>query len=273
MGRGRTLGRCASCVAVMVLWSAFGAVARADVVSAPSSVTDSVAREGAVLPVSGDPAEASGAGDASSNARVGSRDLAQWYAMGGSIMHLLAFCSVLVLALVFERAAALRTSVIAPPLLVRAVEAAAESGEFAPLVSRVEAGGCALARLVAAGIGAEDPAERVASVGASEAQRMNRNLPLLAAVGNLASMLGLLGTVLGMIEAFDMIAAAGVGDARIVAGGIFRALVTTAAGLGVGIAALSAHAFLARRADDGIAQLEALAGALFDGKPTPPLAR
>ena len=75
------------------------------------------------------------------------------------------------------------------------------------------------------------------------------SLPLLAALGNMATMLGLLGTVLGMIESFDLIAKTGTGDARVVAEGIFQALVTTAAGLMVGLVAIGAHSLLRRKAE------------------------
>ena len=74
-------------------------------------------------------------------------------------------------------------------------------------------------------------------------------LGLLAALGNMATMMGLMGTVLGMIESFDLIAKTGTGDARVVAGGIFQALVTTAAGLMVGIFAIASHSFLRRKVE------------------------
>jgi biopolymer transport protein ExbB len=195
-----------------------------------------------------------------------SRSLRDWYAMGGPVMRFLSLCSILVVGLVLERCFCLRRSAVAPRRLEKAVREAVESGNRAFLFEAVEGDRSALARLVGPGLVAADPIECVASRGAAEAKRLRRNLPLLAALGNLATMLGLLGTVLGMIEAFQLIAAAGVGDARIVAGGIFRALITTAAGLVVGIGAVTAHAFLARTAEDGIARLEELTSALFEGK-------
>jgi biopolymer transport protein ExbB len=105
--------------------------------------------------------------------------------------------------------------------------------------------------------------ETVEACGSAEIHRLQRNLPLLSAVGNLATMIGLFGTVMGMIEAFDMITVSGTGDARVVAGGIFRALITTAAGLGVGITGLAAHALLSRLADERSAILEERAAELL----------
>ena len=89
----------------------------------------------------------------------------------------------------------------------------------------------------------------VETAGDHEATVLRRNLPLLAAIGNMATMMGLLGTVLGMIQSFDLIATTGTGDARVVAGGIFQALVTTAAGLMVGLLAIGFHSFLRRKVE------------------------
>ena len=72
---------------------------------------------------------------------------------------------------------------------------------------------------------------------------------MIAALGNIATMIGLLGTVLGMIQSFDLIAKTGTGDARVVAGGIFQALITTAGGLMVGISAIGAHSYLRRKVE------------------------
>jgi biopolymer transport protein ExbB len=77
-------------------------------------------------------------------------------------------------------------------------------------------------------------------------------------------MLGLLGTVLGMISAFGTIALLGTSDARVVASGIFEALVTTAGGLLIGVAAVACHTHLVRRAERITMQIEAVAAALLD---------
>ena len=70
--------------------------------------------------------------------------------------------------------------------------------------------------------------------------------------------MGLLGTVLGMIESFELIAKTGTGDARVVAGGIFQALVTTAAGLMLGITAVLIHSYLRRKVEVLEADLDLL---------------
>ena len=184
------------------------------------------------------------------------RTLEDWYSMGGPVMHLLALCSILVVGISLERFWHLRRGFVFPRRVIQAAEAAWKSSDFSGLLEVCTKNDSALSRLLTEGLSSENPSERVSESGRSEAQRMHRNLPLLAALANIATMLGLLGTVLGMIEAFELIAGAGTGDAKVVASGIFRALVTTAAGLGVGIVALALHAVFSRRADEWVHELE-----------------
>ena len=85
---------------------------------------------------------------------------------------------------------------------------------------------------------------------------LGRHLVVLNTIGNISTLLGLYGTVLGMITAFASIAAAGTGDPKVVAGGIAEALVTTAAGLSIAIPTVVAYRYLARRADHHRGKLE-----------------
>ena len=78
-----------------------------------------------------------------------------------------------------------------------------------------------------------------------ELYRWERNLPLLEIITRVAPLLGLLGTVLGMVEMFGSMSVGGAVDARAVTGGIWKALFTTVAGLAVAIPTLVAHGFLA----------------------------
>lgn len=196
-----------------------------------------------------------------------SRTLRDWYDMGGIIMHLLGVCSVLIVAVSLERLWSLRRGAVAPRGLVKRVREAARAADIGGL-GALE-GRSVLARLVALGVselrrGNRHPQEVVAAAGGSQAQRLRRNLPLLAALANMATMLGLLGTVLGMIEAFETIATVGTSDARIVARGIFQALVTTAGGLSIALVALGAHTWFRRRVDGYVVELEEELTDLFE---------
>ncbi|MFQ5559460.1 MAG: MotA/TolQ/ExbB proton channel family protein, partial [Nitrospinota bacterium] len=85
---------------------------------------------------------------------------------------------------------------------------------------------------------------------------MNSNLKGLGVIANLAPMLGLLGTVTGMIKAFDVISESGAGNAGLVAGGISEALITTATGLVVAIPTLAMYHFLKGRVNRLIFEME-----------------
>ena len=198
------------------------------------------------------------------------RTLEDWYSMGGPVMHFLALCSILVVGISLERFWHLRRSSVLPRPVMKAAEAAWESSDFSALPKVCKENDSTLSRLLVEGLSSENSLERVSESGRSEAQRMHRNLPLLAALANIATMLGLLGTVLGMIEAFELIAGAGTGDAKVVASGIFRALVTTAAGLGVGIVALALHALFSRRAEEWVHELEDFLSRVLDDPSNPP---
>ena len=89
--------------------------------------------------------------------------------------------------------------------------------------------------------------------------RLERHLGTLAVFGGVAPLLGLLGTVTGMIHTFQLVTIFGTGDARLLSGGISEALVTTEFGLVIAIPVLLVHAFLARRVRTIIAALEGAA--------------
>ncbi len=78
---------------------------------------------------------------------------------------------------------------------------------------------------------------------------LGRHLSMLNTIGNIAPLMGLLGTITGMIIAFESIAVAGAGDPRVVAGGISQALVTTASGLVIAIPTIISYRYLAGRAE------------------------
>ena len=117
------------------------------------------------------------------------------------------------------------------------------------------------ARVLLAGVDSTGKAQdqrdaAVESALLAEAPRLERSLSLLAALAGVAPLLGLLGTVSGMITTFDTISAAGTGNPRLLSGGISEALITTQLGLMVAIPLLLAHAGLRRWAERREAMLE-----------------
>jgi len=85
---------------------------------------------------------------------------------------------------------------------------------------------------------------------------VTRFLPVLNTVGNVSPLLGLLGTIVGMIIAFESIAASGTGDPRVVAGGISQALITTATGLIIAVPSIIFYRYLGHKADSARSSVE-----------------
>ncbi len=124
--------------------------------------------------------------------------------------------------------------------------------------------GSPMCALINAGQNAESADAAWDAMGAVVARsepQVHKNIPYLATIGNLATMLGLLGTVYGLILAFSALGDTSAGERAVrLSEGISTAMATTAYGLIVGIPALAAHAWLDGRARELTAQLEAVAG-------------
>jgi biopolymer transport protein ExbB len=99
--------------------------------------------------------------------------------------------------------------------------------------------------------------------------RLERLMPVIALTAATAPLLGLLGTVTGMINTFNMITVYGTGDPRTLAGGISEALITTEFGLIVAVPALLLHAFLNRKAKGVLNSMEQTTVAFINGVPDP----
>jgi biopolymer transport protein ExbB len=174
---------------------------------------------------------------------------------GGLPMIPIALCSVMALAIIVERAIVLRRRLIIHPTVVRLVDgydgvqspgAAIEKcrkarGPYARIVEEI---------LKARHLNHAQVVETMHVSGRTQMLRMERGLTVLEIVANISPLLGLLGTVLGMVNVFNAISAQGLGNPQILSAGISQALVTTIAGLCVAIPALAAHSWLSKRVDD-----------------------
>ena len=174
--------------------------------------------------------------------------------------------SVVVVAIVMERAWTLRRRRVMPENLVARVAAhpgAGVSGLPVPMA------GSPLAEVLAAGLdSAAGGREHMMTTMQQAVERANhdlqRYLTTLGIVAQVTPLLGLLGTVVGMIEVFSALMLAGTGDAPALAGGIAEALITTAAGLSVAIPALMFHRYFLRRLDDLALEMEQEAARFAD---------
>jgi len=180
---------------------------------------------------------------------------------GGPIMWPLVFFSLVTLAIIIERSINLRGSRIVDRGLVERVTALAEAGraDRASQACRETPGmfsSIILPGLELAEKGEIIAKEAVEDAGRHEATRLARYLGALGTVAAVAPLLGLLGTVTGMIEVFDTIAQQGAGNAAELSSGISQALITTATGLVVAIPALIAHNYFHAKVEWIMADLE-----------------
>ena len=187
---------------------------------------------------------------------------------GGYTMIPLGLCSVVALMVTLERLISLRRKKVLPGALVSASERYWRSGDFEGASSLCERFDSPLARVLKAGLarrrlGIGEMERAMVGAGQHESTVLSRNLRGLGVIANLAPMLGLFGTVVGMIRAFDVISRAGTGNPNLVAEGISEALLTTAAGLLIGIPALAAYHFFRSRSGRLLFEMESVALSLL----------
>lgn len=183
---------------------------------------------------------------------------------GGILMFPIMLCSVVLMVFVLERLFFLRRSRIMPRLFVRGVLEQLEQSQIdqSEAIALCEENGSPIAELFIAalkkwGRPAVEVEQAVLDYGERVTSQLKKYLRLFNAIANLTPLLGLLGTVLGMIEAFNAIAQANaMGRPELLASGIGGALVTTAAGLCVAIPAYAAYAFFVGRSDRLILEMD-----------------
>ncbi len=176
-------------------------------------------------------------------------------------MVLIVLCSIVVLAICIERLYTLNPKKIAPPHLLATVWKQLKAGEMDAARLKSLKQSSHLGRILAAGLsnayhGREVMKESIQEAASHVVHDMERYLNTLGTIAAVAPLLGLLGTVLGMIRVFAEIMAQGTGNASVLAGGISEALITTAAGLTVAIPALAMHRYFIGKIDAIVVELE-----------------
>ncbi|MDQ3287392.1 MAG: MotA/TolQ/ExbB proton channel family protein [Pseudomonadota bacterium] len=188
---------------------------------------------------------------------------------GGWPMIPLLMLTVLALAIILERAWTLRRSAVLPPGLGGEVRAWAGRGKLDPTHIESLRETSPLGALLAAALDVrhksrDEIRERIEDVGRHLVHRMERYLNTLGTISAAGPLLGLFGTVVGMIQMFLGILDHGIGDVNQLAGGIGKALVCTAAGMIVAIPALMAHRWFRGRVGEYIVAMEHEAMLLLD---------
>ncbi len=159
---------------------------------------------------------------------------------GGWLMVPILLCSVLAVAIILERAWSLRQECVLPTGVADKVSNWAKQQELDQQHIEILRRNSPLGRVLAAALDNRDRAREVVKEAVEDTGRhvvydLERFLNTLGTIAGITPLLGLLGTVIGMIKVFSAIMAVGVGDPAPLAGGISEALITTAAGLGVAI--------------------------------------
>ncbi len=180
---------------------------------------------------------------------------------GGLLMIPIVFCSVVALGIVIERLFNLRASRIIRTDVMEEVESMLRERRIPDASMILRRTSSVLSRILLVAIlnHEKDRAEikeLIEDAGRQEIPVLERYLNLLGTLAGITPLLGLLGTVTGMIRVFEVISAAGVGHPTALAGGISEALITTAAGLTVAIPALVFHSYFVNKADSMVLEME-----------------
>ncbi|MDG2154367.1 MAG: MotA/TolQ/ExbB proton channel family protein [Gammaproteobacteria bacterium] len=180
---------------------------------------------------------------------------------GGWVMLPIIAGSILAFAIILERLWTLQEKRVLPPNLSKEVWALVKDDSLSRRQIETLNNSSPLGQILAAGINnrhrnREVMKESIEDTGRHVVHELNRYLNSLGTIAAISPLLGLLGTVIGMVNVFAAITTHGVGDPGVLAGGISEALITTAAGLCVAIPSLIGYRYLRGRIDALVVQME-----------------
>jgi biopolymer transport protein ExbB len=180
---------------------------------------------------------------------------------GGWLMVPILLCSVIALAICIERFWSLSEKKISPPHLLAQVWSWLTANQLDSNRLKQLKANSPLGRILASGLtnakqGRDVMKESIEDTASHVVHDLERHLDTLGTIAVISPLLGLLGTVIGMIDVFAEIMTQGTGNAAALAGGISQALITTAAGLSVAIPAVIMHRYYLRRVDAIVIGLE-----------------
>ncbi len=190
-------------------------------------------------------------------------------ASGGLLMWPIILCSVIAFAITVERLWTLQHSRVVPRNLTRQVWEWVNKGQLTAKHIQSLHEGSPLGEILAAALANRDSdrdamKESIEDTGRHVVHELERYLNSLGTIAAITPLMGLLGTVIGMVKVFAAITTHGIGDPAVLAGGISEALITTAAGLCVAIPSLIAYRYLRGRVDALVVRMEKEATALVE---------
>src|ERR1700734_2305770 len=180
---------------------------------------------------------------------------------GGPLMWPIILCSIGAAAIILERLWTLQDKRVVPPDLTQKVRQLIEANQINDKVIAALEQNSPLGKLLGAALAnrhrsREVIMERLEDSGRHIVHELERFLSTLGTIAGVSPLLGLLGTVTGIIKSFNAIQEGGMGDPRALSGGISEALIATAAGLGVAIPALIAYRYLRGRVEGIVMEME-----------------
>ncbi len=189
---------------------------------------------------------------------------------GGAIGYVIIGLSVAMIALITEHFLSIRRGALMPRGLAEEVHRLIGQGQFKQAEQQCKAQPSFLAYVLGAGLvegqmGYAAVEKAMEDAATQQAARLFRKIEFLSVIGTIAPMLGLLGTVWGMILAFMEFSAKANPQVSELAPGIYHALVTTLQGLSVAIPAIAAYSFFRNRVDELVAQTSLMAEHVFSG--------
>lgn len=180
---------------------------------------------------------------------------------GGVLMIPILLCSVIALAIIIEKLITLRRKRVIPYMALKKVESLIREKNISDAQALCKKNQSAMTRILLAAINHRDSdrteiKEMIEDAGRHEVLLLERYTTPLGTIASISPLLGLLGTVTGMIKVFTVIAFEGVGHPKALAGGISEALITTAAGLVVAIPTLVFYNYFIAKSESLIAEME-----------------
>jgi biopolymer transport protein ExbB len=183
---------------------------------------------------------------------------------GGPFMVPIILCSIIAAGILLERLWTLQRKRVLPQELIKRVTELSDRNQVTPKVIDALEKNSPLGRVLAAALanrdrGREIMMERVEDTGRHVIHELERFLNSLGTIASISPLLGLLGTVTGIIRAFNAVMLGGMGDPRMLAGGISEALITTAGGLAVAIPSFIAYRYLRGKVEGIVVDMEKIA--------------
>lgn len=180
---------------------------------------------------------------------------------GGIIMYPLVLSSLVAVTVIIERFWSQRRKKILVPEIIAILDQISKLEDFSLARSVCQKFRGPFSRIIITCLDNHDlPSDElrmtIEDEGRQQVRKLSRGLATLETIAGIAPLLGLLGTVIGMIEVFNVIQELGVGQARALSGGIAEALITTATGLFIGIPSLIAYNYFNSRSENLILDIE-----------------